>query len=143
MSSVIYDHIIVGGGLAGCVIASRLKEYGADLKILLIEAGPDTRGRQDISDSHAMNLGVPDVDWLYRSVPQRHLSDRTIIFNSGKGLGGSTLINAGTSATSRVIDRLTDKPYKVDGFGVLRWITTIGHPWWATRAGATRANYPG
>ena len=36
----IFDYVIVGGGTAGCVTASRLAEYLPQKKILLIEAGP-------------------------------------------------------------------------------------------------------
>ena len=36
-----YDYIVVGGGTAGCIIASRLSSR-PDLRIALIEAGEDT-----------------------------------------------------------------------------------------------------
>lgn len=44
-----YDIAVVGGGAAGCVVASRLAESG-DRSVVLLEAGPDAR------------LGVPP-DW--------------------------------------------------------------------------------
>jgi NADH dehydrogenase FAD-containing subunit len=36
-----FGFIVVGGGLAGCVVASRLRQREHSLSILLIEAGPD------------------------------------------------------------------------------------------------------
>ena len=39
-----YDYIIVGGGLAGCVLGARLREKMHNSSILIIEAGPDCVG---------------------------------------------------------------------------------------------------
>ncbi|KKY18147.1 putative choline oxidase [Phaeomoniella chlamydospora] len=50
-----YDYLIIGGGTAGCVIASRLAEYLPHKKILMIEAGPS-----DFLDDRVLNL----KDWL-------------------------------------------------------------------------------
>jgi choline dehydrogenase len=94
MGNITYDYIVVGGGLSGCVVASRLSQYEKDAKILLIEAGPDARDRTDMLRMEAINLGGP-LDWMYQTAPIRGISNRTLVYNSGKGLGGGTLINSG------------------------------------------------
>ena len=50
-----FDYLIVGGGTAGCVVASRLAEYLPHKKILLIEAGPS-----DFMNDKVLNL----KEWL-------------------------------------------------------------------------------
>jgi choline dehydrogenase-like flavoprotein len=50
-----FDYVIVGGGTAGCVIASRLAGYLPHKKILLIEGGPS-----DFNDDRVLQL----KDWL-------------------------------------------------------------------------------
>lgn len=94
MASSNYDHIIVGGGLSGCVLASRLRQYKPGSGILLIEAGQDTRSRTDILRPDILNLGG-ELDWMYPTEPQASLGGRSIVYNAGKGLGGGTLINSG------------------------------------------------
>ncbi|VUC25206.1 unnamed protein product [Clonostachys rosea] len=93
MNSVPYDYIIVGGGLSGCVLANRLREYKNTSKILLLEAGKDTRERSDVRHPQVLNLGG-DLDWSYESEPSPNAANRAFILNSGKGLGGGTAVNS-------------------------------------------------
>lgn len=46
-----YDFVVVGGGTAGCVIASRLAQYLPRMRILLVEGGPS-----DYMDDRVLDL---------------------------------------------------------------------------------------
>ena len=87
------DYVIVGGGSAGCVLASRLTE-DRDVRVLLLEAG----GRDWHPVIH-IPLGVGHIrqanmfDWGYVSEPQPNLDGRRIELKRGKVLGGSSSIN--------------------------------------------------
>ncbi|KAI1754462.1 GMC oxidoreductase [Xylaria castorea] len=89
-----WDYIIVGGGIAGGVVASRLKSYQPSSRILLIEAGPDVSGNKDILHFSALNFVGGQFDWAYKTAPQKHCDGREIDIPSGRALGGGSVINA-------------------------------------------------
>ena len=66
-----FDYLIVGGGTAGCVVASRLAEYLPQCQILLIEGGPTDVGddRVLILNGRIDTIGT-DLDYGYTTEPQ-------------------------------------------------------------------------
>lgn len=92
------DFIIVGGGIAGCVLASRLKQADRSLSVLVIEAGLDVSNHPLVPDGskYCLLLGM-DIDWNYKTVPQMHLNGRVLSNHAGRDLGGSSAINADRS----------------------------------------------
>ncbi|KAH6904171.1 aryl-alcohol oxidase [Coprinopsis sp. MPI-PUGE-AT-0042] len=88
-----YDFVIVGGGTAGCVVASRLSE-DPSFNVLLIEAGPNHEGHLDLAvPGYTSKLYGSEFDWGYTSVPQVGLNNRTEPIARGYVLGGSSSIN--------------------------------------------------
>jgi choline dehydrogenase len=93
-----YDFIVVGGGSAGAVVASRLSEI-SKWSVLLLEAGGDETEISDIP-SLAGYLQLSDLDWKYQTSPPTEsqyclamLGDRCN-WPRGKVLGGSSVLNA-------------------------------------------------
>ncbi|WP_159502262.1 GMC family oxidoreductase [Microbacterium sp. 18062] len=89
-----YDHLVVGGGAAGCVLAARLSE-DPDARVLLVEAGPDHRGLREVLDAAHWDalIGGP-YDHGYRSTPTEHVLGRALAMPRGRVLGGSSSTNA-------------------------------------------------
>lgn len=89
-----YDYIIVGGGTAGLVVATRLTE-DPSVSVIVLEAGRANLNDDSItmSGTFGKNFFQPDYEWGFMTVPQKHSSDTPFFWPRGKGLGGSSCIN--------------------------------------------------
>ncbi|KDQ17549.1 hypothetical protein BOTBODRAFT_105670 [Botryobasidium botryosum FD-172 SS1] len=89
-----YDVVIIGGGTAGCVLASRLSER-ADIRVLLLEVG---KSSTEVLASRApagyMTLMRGPCDHKLETAPQVNCFDRKIYWPRGKFLGGCSGMNA-------------------------------------------------
>ena len=90
-----FDHVIVGGGSAGCVLANRLSAHPST-RVLVLEAGrPDWRFDVFVHMPAALAfpIGSRFYDWKYRSEPEPFMHGRRIYHARGRILGGSSSIN--------------------------------------------------
>src|SRR5438552_3775747 len=88
-----YDHVIIGAGSAGCVLAARLSE-DPHARVLLLEAGPpDTNDLIHIPAAFSA-LFRTEQDWDHPPVWEPQLHNRRVYLPRGKTLGGSSSLNA-------------------------------------------------
>jgi choline dehydrogenase-like flavoprotein len=111
-----WDHIIIGGGSAGSVLAARLSE-DPDRRVLLLEAGP-----RDRHPYYAVPAGFAKMtkgmgSWGWQTVPQRHMQDRRIRFTQARVLGGGSTINAQIYTRGHPLDYDTWRQSGCTGWG--------------------------
>ena len=92
-----FDYVIVGGGSAGCVLASRLTE-NPDISVCLLEYGGEGKDLA-VRVPAGLILLVPGKplklnNWCFHTTPQTHLNNRRGFQPRGQCLGGSSAINA-------------------------------------------------
>ncbi|OAR01116.1 hypothetical protein LLEC1_06665 [Akanthomyces lecanii] len=90
------DYIVVGGGTSGLLVANRLSR-DAGTTVAVVDPGSDQRENAIIKSPN---------DWLqilgtyvaepHVSVEQTHAGNRKLTFLSGRGIGGTSLINGMT-----------------------------------------------
>lgn len=91
-----YDFVVIGGGSAGCVLASRLSEI-SHWNVLLLEAGGDEFFLMDIP-ALFMAFQRSPWDWSYKTEPSNNyclaMRNNQCVWPRGKVLGGCSSINA-------------------------------------------------
>ena len=89
-----FDYIIVGAGTAGCVLANRLSANPAHRVLLIESGGKDDYFWIDIPVGYLYTINNPRCDWCFKTDAEPGLNNRQIGYARGKGLGGSSSINA-------------------------------------------------
>jgi choline dehydrogenase-like flavoprotein len=102
----ISDYIIVGGGLTGCALATRLAELlDPSLSILLLEAGPDPSSNPHTTSPMAgFALQGSELDWSYPTTTIPTINSRVLTLAAGKTLGGGSVLNYGGWARGNASD---------------------------------------
>jgi choline dehydrogenase-like flavoprotein len=88
-----HDYVIVGAGSAGCALAARLSEDPATTVLLIEAGGRDLSPNIKIPAAFAKQFRTK-LDWDFNTEPEPHCDGRSLYMPRGKGLGGSSSMNA-------------------------------------------------
>ncbi|KAG9316440.1 GMC oxidoreductase-domain-containing protein [Chiua virens] len=91
-----YDIIFAGGGTTACVVAGRLAAADRSLRILILEAGPHTKNDPRCVEPSRCIEHLADGDpfmSFHVAQPSPSLGDRQLLVNSGRCVGGGSMIN--------------------------------------------------
>ena len=88
-----FDYVIVGGGGAGAILATRLSEDPRVTVCLLEAGGADKHPYLHIPAGFVKVIFNPEFAWQFSSEPTTQTNGRRIPLPQGRTLGGSTSIN--------------------------------------------------
>ena len=111
-----FDYIVVGAGSAGCVLADRLTE-DPGTRVLLIEAGGRDRSPNIKIPAAFAKQFHTKLDWDFSTEPEPHLEGRSLYVPRGKGLGGSSSMNAMLYVRGRPLDYDLWEAQGAEGWG--------------------------
>ena len=93
MEPLIVDHLVIGAGTSGCVVAGGLASAG-DRSVLVLEAGGTDAGlRTRVPVATKWMYARPRYDWQHPSRPDPSLEGRAERWASGRVVGGTSTIN--------------------------------------------------
>ncbi|MDX6665658.1 MAG: choline dehydrogenase, partial [Solirubrobacteraceae bacterium] len=110
------DYVIVGAGSAGCVLAGRLSE-DPGVRVTLIEAGGKGKHPNITIPAAFAKQFKTKLDWDFATEPEPHCDNRELYVPRGKGLGGSSNMNAMLYVRGRPLDYDTWEQMGATGWG--------------------------